>query len=73
MTELKTTEQSADYSGAFRGSLQGEGRSGVHHMEAKMSVKNEENVFACVLSASGMAGRDLSDKLTPSFILLAFW
>ena len=44
-----------------------------HHMEAKVSAMKEENVFACALSASCMTGRDLSDRLTLPFILLAFW
>ena len=42
-------------------------------MEAKVSAKNEENVFACAFSASCMSGRDLSDKLTFPFIFLVFW
>ena len=61
-----TLGQSADRS-------RGEGRGGVHHMEAKVSAKNEENVFACAFSTSCMSGRDLSDKLTFPFIFLVFW
>ena len=53
--------------------LKGEGRCAVHHMEAKVSAKNEENVFACVFSASCLSGRDLSDKLTFPLVFLVFW
>ena len=50
--------------------MKGEGHCEVHHMEAKVSTQNEENVFACAFSTSCMSGRDLSDKLTFPFISL---
>ena len=47
--------------------LKGEGRCEVHNMEAKASTEHQEHVFAYASSASCMAGRDLSDKLTSPF------
>ena len=68
---LKTATQNSHPVVAYKNPqdvLKGEGRCEVHLMEAKVSAKNEEHVFACAFSTSCMAGRHLSDMLTFPFI-----